>query len=196
MPPNKKKIKQKGKTKKSNFNPIHQIKQFFKDRHPILKFLVGFVGCMALFYLFYYSSFYKNILEGPFLEAQARLSNLLLRMLGHDTIVDNAHIVSSQFAVNIKNGCDGLEAMAILLSGILIFPAAMKLKWQGILWGVVTLFVLNLLRIAGLYLVGLYFSPTVFEIMHVQGGFIIFTMISVILLFVWINWATKKSQLQ
>lgn len=194
MPPNKKKSQKKSNSKNAAFNLTGPINQFFKDRHPILKFLLGFIGCMVLFYLFYYSSFYKNILEEPFLQAQARISNLFLRLLGHDTVVDHAIISSNEFAVNIKNGCDGLEAIAILLSGILIFPASMKLKLQGMLWGVVTLFILNLLRIAGLYLIGLYFSPTVFEIMHVQGGFILFTMISVILLFIWINWAVKKSQ--
>ncbi len=202
MPPNKKKRQKRlvpnslreGNKKNTSFNPFRQVNQFFKDRHPILKFLAGFIGCMVLFYLFYYSGFYKNILEGPFLNAQARISNLFLRLLGHDTVVDNTLITSNDFAVNIKNGCDGLEAMAILISGIVIFPAALNLKLRGILWGVVTLFILNLLRIAGLYLIGLNFSSTVFEIMHVQGGFILFTMISVILLFIWINWATKKSQ--
>lgn len=194
MPPNKKKSQKKGNQKNSSLNLATAINQFFIDRHPILKFLLGFIGCMVLFYLFYYSAFYKNILEEPFLQAQAKISNLFLRLLGHDTVVDRAIISSNEFAVNIKNGCDGLEAIAILLSGILIFPASMRLKLQGMLWGVVTLFILNLLRIAGLYLIGLYFSPTVFEIMHVQGGFILFTMISVILLFIWINWAVKKSQ--
>ena len=195
MSSNKKKRQKKGSQQRTSANPVQQVSQFFKDRHPILRFLLGFIGCMALFYFFYYSSFYKNVLEGPFLEAQARISNILLRLLGYDTVVDGGTIVSSNFAVNIKNGCDGLEAIAILVSGILIFPASMNLKLKGILWGVVTLFVLNLLRIAGLYLAGLYFSPTVFEIMHVQGGFILFTMISVILLFIWINWAIRKSQL-
>ncbi len=194
MPPNKKKRPKKGKQKNRSINLKQQVNQFFQDRHPILKFLLGFIGCMVLFYLFYYSSLYKNYLEVPFLEMQARISNVFLMLLGHDTVVSNAIISSNQFSVNIKNGCDGLEAIAIFVSGILIFPASMKLKLRGILWGGITLFILNLFRIAGLYLIGLYFSPTVFEIMHVQGGFIIFTMISVILLFVWINWVSKKSQ--
>ncbi|MEO1260624.1 MAG: archaeosortase/exosortase family protein [Bacteroidota bacterium] len=194
MPSSKKKHRKSGIKKGSAFNPLNSFNQFLNDRHPIFKFLLGFIGCMVLFYLLYYSSFYKNVLELPFLEAQANISNALLRLLGHDTTVENAMIFSSEFAVNIKNGCDGLEAIAILVSGVLIFPASVKLKLSGITWGVITLFLLNLLRIAGLYLIGLNFSPTVFEIMHVQGGFILFTMISVILLFIWINWAVKKSQ--
>lgn len=149
---------------------------------------------MALFYLFYYSSFYRNYLEGPFLNAQASISNLLLRLLGHDTAVYGASIASANFSVDIKNGCDGLEAIAILVSGILIFPVPFRLKLPGLGWGVLALLLLNILRIAGLYLVGIHLSASAFEVLHVQGGFVIFTMISVILWFVWMNWAIKDRQ--
>ena len=79
------------------------------------------------------------------------------------------------------------------MSGILIFPASRKQKVTGLVWGVGVLAVLNLFRIAALYLAGLYFSKTVFEILHIQGGFIIFTMISVLLLFTWMNWVAGQS---
>lgn len=167
---------------------------WIRDRHPIFRFLLGFIACMGLFYLFYYSSLYRQYLEGPFLNAQAQLSNGLLRAIGHDTLVNGTSIAGADFAVNIKSGCDGLEAMAILVSGIAIFPVAFRYKAPGMLWGVLLLFALNLLRIAGLYLAGLHFSEAVFEFLHIQGGFIVFTMISVLLWFIWMNWSTQKAQ--
>ena len=194
--PKKKEKRRQPKKKNRSKATLPNPRNWLKDRHPVLKFLLGFVGCMVLFYLFYHSSFYKNYLETPFLEAQASISNVLLRLFGHDTTVADVSIASDEFSVSIKNGCDGLEAIAILLSGILIFPAPFRLKLTGIAWGILTLLLLNLLRIAGLYLIGLNFSPAVFEVFHVQGGFIIFTIISVVLLFIWINWAVKKSQSQ
>lgn len=164
-----------------------------KDRHPILKYLLGFIGCMAVFYAIYFSAFYQNHFEKPLVHGQAVVGNLLLHLLGHDTKVVGSAIASTDFSVDIQNGCDGLEAIAILVSGILIFPASRKQKAAGLIWGVGVLALLNLLRIAGLYLAGQYFSKTVFEILHVQGGFIIFTMISVLLLLTWINWATGQT---
>lgn len=164
-----------------------------KDRHPILKYLLGFMGCMAVFYLVYFSSFYQNYFEKPLVYGQAVIGNLLLHLLGHDTKVVGSAIANTDFSVDIQNGCDGLEAIAILVSGILIFPASRKKKITGLLWGVGVLAVLNLLRIAGLFLAGLYFSKPVFEILHVQGGFIVFTMISVMLLFIWMNWVIGQS---
>lgn len=171
-----------------------KIQAYFASKNPILKFLLGFVGSMLLFYLFYYSGLYRNYLEYPFLNAQVRLSNLLLQLFGQGTIADGTIISSSEFSVNLKNGCDGLEAMAILCSGIIIFPIEWSYKWKGILWGILILFVANLLRIAGLYLAGRYFSAEVFDILHIQGGFIVFTLLSVLLWFLWMNWAINKKQ--
>ncbi len=164
-----------------------------KDRHPVLKYVLGFIGCMAVFYTIYFSSFYQNNFEKPLVYGQAVIGNFLLHLLGYDTKVVGSAIASTNFSVDIQNGCDGLEAIAILVSGILIFPASRKQKATGLMWGIGILAVLNLLRIAGLYLAGLYFSKTVFEILHIQGGFIIFTMISVLLLFTWMNWVMAQS---
>ncbi len=185
--------KKKTVPKAAPFSLGRAVNSMLKDRHPILKFLLGFIGCMALFYLIYFSSFYQNRLEMPMLYVQASVGNGLLHLLGHDTKVVGAAIASDNFSVDIKNGCDGLEAIAILVSGILIFPASGRQKARGLLWGVGTLMVLNLIRIAGLYLAGLYFSKMVFEVLHVQGGFIIFTMISVLLLFTWMNWVMAQT---
>lgn len=196
-----KKQKKKGKPHKkkqskpsTSFNPIAAVKNWFGERQPVVKFLLGFVACMFLFYLFYYSSLYRNYVAPPLLHTQANISNALLNLFGYSTSVSDTIIRGDGFAVNIKSGCDGLEAMAILISGILIFPTSLKLKVPGILWGIAILVVLNLLRTAGLYVAGLHFSESIFNFLHIQGGFIIFTMISVILWFVWMNWSLKQIQ--
>lgn len=175
------------------FSISKSIGAILKDRHPVFKYLLGFIGCMAVFYLIYFSSFYQNYFEKPLVHGQAFVGNMLLHLLGHDTRVVGSAIANTDFSVDIQNGCDGLEAIAILVSGILIFPASRKQKITGLTWGVSVLAVLNVLRIAGLYLAGVYFSKTVFEILHVQGGFVIFTMISVVLLFIWMNWVMGQS---
>lgn len=179
--------------KAAAFSLTQSVRSAFKDKHPILQFLLGFVGCMALFYLIYFSSFYQNQIERPIVVAQANIANGLLHLFGYHTTVMGSAIGSDNFSVDIQNGCDGLEAIAILVSGILIFPASRRQKGKGLLWGVGILVILNLLRIAGLYLAGVYFSKMVFDLLHVQGGFIIFTLISVVILFTWMNWVMTKN---
>lgn len=165
---------------------------WLRDRHPVLKFLLGFIGCMAVFYTIYYAGFYQEYVEKPILSLQANAASALLHLLGHDTKVMGAAIGAGNFSIDIQNGCDGLEALAILVSGILIFPATPAQKGRGLLWGIPVLMVLNLLRIVGLYLSGVYFSKFVFELLHIQGGFILFTMISVLILFTWMSWVMRS----
>jgi exosortase/archaeosortase family protein len=188
----KRRNKKKNQASKPGFK--ERVNAWFSDRNPVLKFLLGFIGCMSLFYFFYYSGWYKNYLEFPFLNAQVQVSNALLHLFGQNTAVDGTTISSPEFSVNVKNGCDGLEAMAILISGILIFPVTFRYKIPGLLLGVIILLFANLLRIAGLYLAGLYFSDQVFEVLHIQGGFIFFTLLSILLWFIWMNWASNKMQ--
>ena len=167
---------------------------WWKDRHPVLRFILAFLGLMLLFYLFFYSPLYRNFLEKPFLSMQASISSFLLNLFGFATRAEGGIISGSTFSVNIKNGCDGLEAIAIFLSGIIIFPTSLRNKLPGIGWGLLALFVLNIIRIVGLYIAGLYVSKETFDLLHVQGGLIIYTMIGVLIWFVWMSWVMKKDQ--
>jgi exosortase/archaeosortase family protein len=189
-------LKKQDTPKSSSWSISQTIQSALKDKHPVLKFLLGFVGCMAIFYLMYFSSFYQNQLEQPITQVQASLGSGLLQLMGYDTKTVGAAIGSNDFSIDIKNGCDGLEAIAILVSGILIFPATKRQKAKGLLWGIGTLLLLNIIRIAGLFIVGLNFSKQIFDIMHVQGGFIVFTIISVLILFTWMNWVIQTPKPQ
>lgn len=199
-PMSEKKQKQPAKKQETPKAPSWSLRQTvqsaLKDKHPVLKFLLGFIGCMAIFYLMYFSSFYQNQLEYPITQAQANLGNGLLHLMGYNTKAVGAAIGSNDFSIDIKNGCDGLEAIAILVSGILIFPATKRQKVKGLLWGIGTLLLLNIVRIAGLFVIGLNFSKQIFDIMHVQGGFIVFTLISVLILFTWMNWVIQTPKPQ
>ena len=66
-------------------------------------------------------------------------------------------------------------------------------KWPGLLTGVLVLSILNILRIAGLYLAGLYW-PSLFEILHLHGGVVIFLMFSIVLWLIWVNRILNRRQ--
>jgi exosortase/archaeosortase family protein len=179
-------------------NPLQRLRQnsreFWSQKSPILKFLLGFAGCMVLFYIIYLSPFFIENIGKPIIHAQAKAGNFLLNLIGQNTTAAGELIESESFAISVKNGCDGLEPLAILLSGILVFPVKFKFKLPGILWGILALAVLNLIRIAALYLIGLNFPGKVFDLMHEQGGFVIFTALSVFIWMFWANWAINKNQ--
>ena len=87
-----------------------------------------------------------------------------------------------------------VEATALYICAVLVFPLiTFRKKIPGLLWGVGILFVLNIFRIAGLYLSGRYW-PEAFDFLHLHGGVVIFTIISIALWMVWVNRVTQKKE--
>lgn len=62
--------------------------------------------------------------------------------------------VKSGFAVTIEAGCNGVEAMLVLLAGIVAFPAPWRAKLAGLAIGVIAIQSLNLVRIVSLFYIG------------------------------------------
>ena len=56
--------------------------------------------------------------------------------------------------------------------------------------------ILNLIRIAILFIAGKYGSEQLFNILHEQGGFVIFTALSIVIWLIWANWAMKKAVIE
>ena len=63
-------------------------------------------------------------------------------------------IASSCFAVNIQNGCNGLETVLFLLAAVLAFPAAASRKAIAAAMGIALIQAVNLIRVVTLYLIG------------------------------------------
>lgn len=129
------------------------------------------------------------------LNIQAKLASGVLSLIGEKTWVEGDNIIGEKFKVSIKGGCDGMEATALYVIAILALPlVSFKEKRPGLLYGLLILFVLNIIRIALLYYAGIYW-PKGFEFMHLHGGVIVFTMISVLLWLIWVNRILAKRQM-
>lgn len=190
---NKKKEKNKAKVSQQE-NLKQQLQSNWKAKAPVLLFLLGFLAFVIVFYLFYYSDWYRANLRDPLLNFQAYLGGGILKLLGYDVHIQDSLIAGDQFAINIKNGCDGLEATTLFTAAVLMFPLAFKYKWPGIVAGVSVLFVVNLIRTAGLYMIGVHWNAA-FEFFHLHGGLILFMVISISIWMLWIDWALKKQRL-
>ncbi|MBK5258737.1 MAG: exosortase H [Thermoanaerobaculia bacterium] len=92
----------------------------------------------------------------PFTAGIASVSGVILNTLGQTVTVDRTVIAGTCFAVDLKNGCNAVEATAFLLAGVVAFPAAMKSKAIGLLAGAALLQMVNLIRVNSLYLLGCY----------------------------------------
>jgi exosortase H (IPTLxxWG-CTERM-specific) len=123
----------------------------------------------------------------PFTSAVAHTSGAALRLLGQDVTVHGTLLRSPRFAVNVRNGCNGIEAWLIFLAAVLAFPAPARARLQGLAVGAVAIQAVNLVRVVALFLTGVY-SPRLFDASHTVVWQSLVILASVVL---WIVWARR-----
>jgi exosortase H (IPTLxxWG-CTERM-specific) len=123
----------------------------------------------------------------PFTAAIARASAATLDAIGQPIRVDGTRVYGERFAVNIENGCNGIEALIIFLSATLSFPAPWRARLAGLAIGAVGIQIVNLVRVVALFLTGVYF-PSFFDSSHTVVWQTIVILFAVLL---WIFWAQR-----
>jgi exosortase H (IPTLxxWG-CTERM-specific) len=93
---------------------------------------------------------------GPWTDLVAKTSSAVIRAFDGEARAQGNMVYSTRtgFAMTIMAGCNGVEAMLVLLAGILAFPAPWKWKLVGLGVGVVAIQALNLVRIVSLFYLG------------------------------------------
>lgn len=134
------------------------------QRNQIL-FLAKFFGVLIAAYLLIAWNPVNDSVIVPFTRAIAGWSGALLNAMGENVSVTGTVIASSRFGVNINNGCNGVEAMLILLASIVAFPASLRARAAGLFLGALAVQILNAVRIVTLYLLGAY-QPRLFDVFH------------------------------
>lgn len=134
-------------------------------QRPQLLFLLKFFAVLVAAYLLIAWNPVNDRVIVPFTEGIARASAFLLNVIGENVTVRGTVVTSARFGVNINNGCNGVEAMLILLAAIVAFPASMRARIAGLLLGAIAVQILNAIRILTLYLLGAY-QPRLFDVFH------------------------------
>ena len=149
----------------------------------LLVFLVLLGGSFTLISLNWVND---HVIE-PFTGLIAEASGVALKILGQDIRMRDTMILSDRFSVNIKNGCNGVEAMLIFFSAVLAFPSSWKSRMQGLALGLVAIQIVNLIRVVALYLTGAY-MPKLFDASHTVVWQSVVIGFGVLL---WIFWANR-----
>jgi exosortase H (IPTLxxWG-CTERM-specific) len=123
----------------------------------------------------------------PFTAGVARVSGATLDLLGQDVRMEGTVIRSPRFAVNIRNGCNGVETLLIFLAAVLAFPAPWKARLAGLALGAVAIQLVNLVRVVALFLTGAYF-PSFFDSSHTV---IWQTLVIAFGVLLWVFWANR-----
>jgi exosortase H (IPTLxxWG-CTERM-specific) len=121
----------------------------------------------------------------PYTTLIAKVSGIILGLLGEDITINGCVLRSPRFAVTIYNGCNGLITSLIFVSGVLAFPARWSAKAIGFVGGLLAIQAINLVRIISLFYIGIYF-PKLFNSSHI---FIWQSLVILAGVTLWITWA-------
>lgn len=159
---------------------------FWRKNRRELTFLILFVAVLGASFTLISLNWVNDHVIEPFTGGIARVSGATLDLLGQDVRMQGTIIRGRQFAVNIRNGCNGVEAMLIFLAAVVAFPAPWKSRLLGLALGVVAIQAVNLVRVVALYLTGAYF-PSWFDASHTVVWQTVVILFSVLLWIVWAN---------
>ena len=154
-------------------------------RRPESRFLILFLSTLAVSFTVVALNSVNDAFVVPYTTLIARMSGFLLGLIGEDITIKGVILSSPRFTVTIYNGCNGLITSLIFISGVLAFPARWRAKVIGVVGGLISIQIINLIRIISLFYIGIYL-PQFFNQSH------IFIWQSIVILAgvsLWVFWA-------
>ena len=119
----------------------------------MLRFILIFLVCLLTLFAAELMQPVQTYVIVPFTSAIAHVSVDLMRIFDKSVIASGDAIVNAfdGGGIQIVAGCNGVEAILILVAAVLAFPAPWKHKLIGIGLGFIAIQALNLVRIISLY---------------------------------------------
>ena len=159
----------------------------------IWKFVLWYILLMGAFVVLIGYKPVKSVLDinGAYTRMIVYFSYLALKPFGIVQGIDGSVITLKGLALDVRFGCNGLEAFLIYSIAVLAFPARWIIKGIGVVLGFVVLQIVNILRIAGLGLTGIYL-PQYFQYVHIYVAQGMMIAVAFVLFLVWVGYASKK----
>jgi exosortase H (IPTLxxWG-CTERM-specific) len=154
---------------------------------PEARFLILFLTILGVSFTVVALRQVNDAFVTPYTAVIARMSGLVLRTFGEKATVTGCVVSSPRFAVTIYNGCNGLITSLIFISGVLAFPAKISAKLIGVIGGLLTIQLINLVRIVSLFYIGV-FLPQHFNDAHI---FVWQSLVILAGVALWVIWANR-----
>jgi exosortase H (IPTLxxWG-CTERM-specific) len=155
----------------------------------MLRFILQFLVLLgALFYAELLHPVDEHVIL-PFTAAIAKVSVWLVDLFDPHVIAYGKVLQSTSngFAISIERGCNGVEAVIILLAAMLAFPAPWKHRLAGIGVGFVAIQALNLVRIISLFYLGQW-NHTWFQWFHLYLWQALIVLDALVVFLLWLRW--------
>ena len=127
-----------------------------------------------------------------FARTTAHATATVLSLLGEAVRVDGVSLYSPLLNMRIVSECTAITPTIVFSAAILAFPSSIPAKLKGLLLGVVTLYLINLVRVVSLYYIGTH-SPDHMEFAHIVVWQSIMILVAIGL---WSVWAARYSEIR
>ncbi len=121
----------------------------------------------------------------------AWLSYALLRIIGllagFPVSLSGTIMMSGEFEVDIAPACSGAVPTSIYLAAVFAYPTDWRAKSIGAGIGIGIIQLVNLLRVAGLFLIGLYFH----DVFHETHVYVAQALVVCVAVAMWLYWAMR-----
>jgi exosortase H (IPTLxxWG-CTERM-specific) len=157
-----------------------------RPRNSRVVFVAKFVAAMVVLYAVVALNQVNDYVIVPFTEVVASGSAVVLRVVESGVEAVGTVIRSSRFALDVQNGCNGIEAVILLAAAILAFPATLRSRLIGLTVASVAIELVNLVRLSSLFWLGEHYRR-IFDFFHVAvwQSLVILAAISMFVLWSW-----------
>lgn len=188
----KKKRKLSKKAKKAQIRPDERQKR--KDGISLWRFAATYLALMGSFFVLIALKPVQDVIDlnGLYTKGVVILTSKILEVLTIPSTYQGSVIKLPCIELDVRFGCNGLEAVMIYSVAVIAFPATWKDKFMGILGGFLVIQVINILRISSLAYSAIHFKD-LFEYIHIYIGQGMMIAVSLGVFFIYLTYV-KGSQ--
>lgn len=179
---------------KKNKKDKQEIKTPKKDIR-IRRFVIIYIILMLSFFFLIAFKPIQDVLDlnGLYTEAIVLITAKVLAILNISATTYGSIIKLPEISLDVKFGCNGLEAVMIYSCAVLAYPASIKQRLLGIAGGFLVIQILNLLRIVGLGYAAVNYRE-IFDVIHIYVAQGIMIVIALGIFFIFLNYVERTRE--
>lgn len=151
----------------------------------MLKFFIYFIVVQFCLFSLEQLIVIRQLIIIPFTQIIAQTSTWFVHLFDQNVVSTGTILqhLSTGFSVSIESGCNGIEALIVLISAMLVFPTTWIFKLKGIVIGFFAVELLNIVRIITLFYIGQW-NQDVFDWAHLYIWEALI-MLDILIIFIW-----------
>ncbi len=157
------------------------------------RFIFYFFAILLTSFFIYLTPWGTQYISNPITSMVAYLSSLVMQLFDPTVRSEGINIfdTASAWGVQVVAGCNGMEAVIILLAAVFAFPSTFFQKVVGFVAGFLAIHLLNVVRIISLFYIGKH-STTWFEWFHLYVWQALIIIDALVVWLLWLRWINRQ----